>query len=312
MKYALAWMTNPRQYSKRPIQTVNKRRGDISKGRSGKTLNQVSAFSRSSSPVITLLTDFGTSDSFVAAMKGVILSGNPTSNIVDITHDVPAHDIEAGAFTLLTVYSSFPMGTIHVAVVDPGVGSARKPILISAGERFFVGPDNGLFSYVCERETVAEIVHLTNPKFFREPISNTFNGRDIFAPVAAALSLGVTPREFGAQISDYVRLQSLKPLRSNRGEIKGRILHVDRFGNCTTNITREDVDAAQMDHVCLRIKGKTITAFRNYFAEHTKARGKVFAIWGSAGFLEIAAENQSSAKLLNAKRGDTVRVVCQL
>lgn len=302
-------MADPRPYSKRPNQTVNKRRGDISKGRSSKTLNHVSAFSRSSSPIITLLTDFGSSDSFVAAMKGVILSGNPTANIVDITHEVPAHDIEAGAFTLLTVYSSFPTGTIHVGVVDPGVGSARKPILISAGERFLVGPDNGLFSFVCERETVAEIVHLTNPKFFREPVSNTFNGRDIFAPVAAALSLGVKPREFGPQISDYVRLQSLKPLRSNGGEIKGRILHVDRFGNCITNITREDVDPEQMDRIRLRIKGKTITAFRKYFAEDTKVREKVFAVWGSAGFLEIAAENQSAAKLLNAKRGDTVHVV---
>src|SRR6266850_4082258 len=171
-------------------------------------------------PIITLLTDFGSQDYFVGAMKGAILSVNPAAQIVDITHEIPPQDIEVGAFNLLAVYQDFPAGTIHLAVVDPGVGSARKPILIECGEQFFVGPDNGIFSWICEREGGGRAIHLTNEAFFRHPVSPTFHGRDIFAPVAAALSTGVVMTEFGEKLSEYVRLDPLLPAVRSDGSVE--------------------------------------------------------------------------------------------
>ncbi len=277
------------------------------KSRKRAAFPSVAAFSRS--PIITLTTDFGTADYFVAAMKGVILSTSPGAYIVDITHEIPPQDIEAGAYILLTACASFPPGTIHVAVVDPGVGSARKPIVIAAGGQFFVGPDNGLFSYACDRLPLTGIFHLTNSKYFCEPVSPTFNGRDVFAPVAAALSIGVGPSEMGNEIPDYVRLNSLKPEITRNGQINGRVIHVDRFGNCVTNISRNDLSPERIKAgATLRVQGKTINSFRNFFNEQSEGSEKVFAVWGSAGFLEIAAANQSAAKLLKAQRGDAVIV----
>lgn len=270
--------------------------------------SSVSAFSFPPRPIITLLTDFGTADYFVAAMKGVILGVNPNVTIVDVTHEIPPHDIEAGAFVLLTACDAFPAGTIHVGVVDPGVGSSRRALLIRAGDQFFVGPDNGLFSYVAERLSVAEVFHLTNPKYFRDSVSQTFNGRDVFAPVAAALSTGVTPDDLGIKVSDYVKLRSLRPDISSKG-INGRIIHIDRFGNCVTNITRSELSREQIEAgATLKVNGRVVKSFKNYFAEATKSKDRVFAIWGSAGFLEIAVTNQSAAKFLQAKRSDHVVV----
>ena len=195
---------------------------DLETGRQGKVSPSL--------PVITLLTDFGTADYFVGAVKGAILSVNPSAVIVDITHEIPPQDIEAGAFTLLAAYKTFPVGTIHVAVVDPGVGSTRRPIIVKTNEQFFVGPDN-TFTYIYDREPSHRIVHVTADRFFRPSVSSTFHGRDIFAPVAAALSNGVALEEFGEEINDQVRLPSLEtPLR---------VIHIDRFGNCVTNITRD-------------------------------------------------------------------------
>lgn len=243
-------------------------------------------------PVITLLTDFGTADYFVGAVKGAILSVNPNVNIVDITHEIPAHDIQAGAFMLLAAYKTFPAGTIHVAVVDPGVGSTRRPIIVAANEQFFVGPDNGIFSYISDREFSARIVHVTSRQYFRPDPSSTFHGRDIFAPVAAALSTGVSPREFGPELSDEVRLPSLEtPLR---------IIHIDRFGNCVTNIRREMFDGKS-----LTINGRTISTLRNFYGE-AGTSDELFTIWGSAGFLEISVNGRSAAKVLDAKRGDGI------
>lgn len=243
-------------------------------------------------PVITLLTDFGTADYFVGAVKGAILSVNPNVVIADITHEIPPQDIEAGAFTLLAVYKTFPAGAIHVAVVDPGVGSSRRPILVAANEQFFVGPDNGIFSYIYDREPSHRIFHVTAEKYFRPDPSSTFHGRDIFAPVAAALSTGVPPEEFGLEIKDEIRLLSLEtPLR---------IIHIDRFGNCVTNISREVFEGKS-----LSINGRAITALRNFYGEASSS-DEVFAIWGSAGFLEISANGASAAQILGAKRGDTI------
>lgn len=259
--------------------------------------------------LVTLLTDFGTKDYFVAAVKGVILASNSNARLVDITHDIPPQDIEAGAFTLLAACASFPPGTIHVAVVDPGVGSSRRPLLIQASQQFFVGPDNGIFSYICDQSTRLEIIHLTNTKHFRHPVSPTFNGRDIFAPVAAALSNGVEPCELGEKIEDYVKLKPLQTERSPSGEIIGRIIHIDHFGNCVTNITQAELTPEMIAAGAkLRFKRKVVKSFRSYFAEDTGSKDKVFAIWGSAGFLEIAAAGESAAKILKARRGEAVIV----
>ena len=246
--------------------------------------------------MITLLTDFGSVDYFVGAVKGVILSVNPGAVITDITHEIPPQDVEAAAFTLLACYDTFPAGTIHMAVVDPGVGSARRPIVVKAGDQFFVGPDNGIFTYIYDREPSHQIFHVTSDKYFRPSPSSTFHGRDIFAPVAAALSKRVKPEELGPQIADAVRLKnSLTP------EVL-KIIHIDRFGNCVTNITRDLVD--QKRHPTLVINRKQVRVFREFYS--SASPDEIFAIWGSAGFLEISINGRSAAKVLRAKRGDTV------
>ena len=252
---------------------------------------------------LTLLTDFGTSDYFVGALKGAILSVNPTIRIVDITHEIPPHDIESAAFTLLACYQSFPVGTIHVGVVDPGVGSSRRAITASAGGHFFVGPDNGLFSYVFERDSPQKIVRLTNEKYFRHPVSNTFHGRDIFAPVAAALSKGIRLDSFGSEVSDPVKLESLTPTRLASGALKGRIIHIDHFGNCVTNFDKQALSG--LERPSLRIRRQRIDGLQQSYNEGKRNRN-LFAIWGSAGFLEISARERSAAKLLKVKCGDKV------
>jgi S-adenosylmethionine hydrolase len=292
---------------------VESRRGDRETRRHGdKSYLRVSASQRLRVPLITLLTDFGGADYFVAAVKGVILGLNPRAAIVDITHDIPPQDIEAAAFTLLAVHSSFSAGTIHVAVVDPGVGSSRRAIVIECGKQFFVGPDNGIFSYVCDSasDNSFKIFELSNERYFRHPVSPTFNGRDVFAPVAAALSLGVKPAQLGIEITDFVRLPPLQATISADGKVRARIIHIDRFGNCVTNITSDDLTAKAIEAgATLRIKGKSVKSFRSHFAEKATSRDKVFGIWGSAGFLELAAANESAAKILHAQRGDSVIVV---
>ena len=241
---------------------------------------------------ITLLTDFGTADYFVGAMKGVILSINPQAVIVDITHEIPAQDVAAGAFTLLAAYDTYPEETIHVAVVDPGVGSSRRPIVVSAGNHLFVGPDNGLFTHILERGPAFAAFHITDEKHFRHPVSNTFHGRDIFAPVAAALSTGVNPSSFGPQISDPILLfKSAEP----------HVVYIDHFGNLITNITRDDLQEGAK----LTVNGHEISVFRRFFGENIGEPDEPFAIWGSAGFLEIAVNGGSAAELLQVKRGFT-------
>lgn len=288
---------------------VKGRRGEKKKVNPGSSLplSSSSASRLSSNPPITLLTDFGVADYFVGAMKGVILTANPGATIIDITHEIPPQDIEAAAFTLLASYRSFPNGTIHVAVVDPGVGSARLPILVVADDRFFIGPDNGIFSYVLDQEPEHRVFQISNSEFFRQPISSTFHGRDVFAPVAAALSLGATPEEFGQEIDECVRLSPLRVELTKDGRLQGRIIHVDRFGNCVTNITPDALPRELKDgQASLTISGKEIRSFRRYFSDQSGRQEQLFAIWGSAGFLEIAAQNRSAAKILKATRGQEV------
>lgn len=258
-------------------------------------------------PFVSLLTDFGTADYFVGALKGAIFSVNPQARVIDITHEIPAHDIQAGAFTILAAYKSFPPKTIHLCVVDPGVGSLRRAILVKTRDHFFVGPDNGLFSYVYEREREVRVFHLLNEKYFRPEVSNTFHGRDLFAPVAGAVSLGVEPSELGPEITDYVRLEPLAPLHLESGAIRASVIHIDRFGNCITNITRDDLTDEMLSRGArLRIREREITSFRNFFAEEGSDGSELFAIWGSAGFLEIAAFQTSAARLLCIERYERV------
>lgn len=258
----------------------------------------------------TLLTDFGTSDYFVGAMKGALLSVCPRAQIVDITHEIPPHDIEAGAFTLLAAYESFPAGTVHVAVVDPGVGSARRPILVAAREHLFVGPDNGLFGYVYSRERVFGVHHLTNDTYFRRGASTTFDGRDLFAPVAGALLNGVAPAALGATVEDYVRLARPAPQRTSASTLQASVIHIDRFGNCITDISNADLTDEDIGRGVRLVVGKhEIRSFRRFFAEDDGATGEPFAIRGSAGLLEIAIFRDSAARRLSISRGQTITVV---
>jgi S-adenosyl-L-methionine hydrolase (adenosine-forming) len=257
--------------------------------------------------IITLLTDFGTSDYFVAAMKGVILGINPNVQIIDISHHIPPHDIKAAAFNLLVVYKDFPEGTIHVAIVDPGVGSSRRPLLVVTSKYFFIGPDNGLFSYICEREVSCHIYHLKNQEYFRPPLSSTFHGRDIFAPVAGALSKSINPDNLGELINDYVKLGQLALTQLDDKTLKGFVLHVDHFGNCITNITREDLTEMDIHRgVKLVVNQYEIKSFRKFYTEESTE--KLFALWGSAGFLEISALCNSAANLLSIKPGQELIV----
>ena len=256
--------------------------------------------------VITLLTDFGTSDYFVAAMKGVMLTINPSVSFVDITHEIPPQDIESAAFTLLTCYRDFPGGTIHLAVVDPGVGSARRPIVVRAGAQCFVGPDNGLFSYVYDREPAVEVFHITATEHFRQEPSTTFHGRDVFAPVAAGLSTGIDPQVFGRRIANPIRLAPLSPAADEAGKLRGRIIHIDHFGNCITNFSRAELP--ETNSVSLHVNGKVVKTFRQFFSDERGSQEELFAIWGSAGFLELAVNRGSAAEALSAKRGDEVIV----
>lgn len=260
--------------------------------------------------LITLLTDFGTADYFVGAMKGVILSVNPEARIVDITHNIAPQDIEAGAFTLLAAYPAFPAATIHVAVVDPGVGSERRPIVVCAGRQFFVGPDNGLFGYIYEREREASVFHLTNKDYFRPNMSATFHGRDVFAPVAGALSAGVQPERLGVEIEDYVRLPQLQPKLTAGNVIEASIIHIDHYGNCVTNLTPEHLTESMIEAgASIHLNGQKINTFRRFFAEEGATPGELFAIWGSAGYLELAAYCASAAERLSARRGQTIQVI---
>lgn len=259
--------------------------------------------------LVTLLTDFGTADYFVGALKGALLCVNPRAQIVDITHEIPPQDIEAGAFTLLAAFEAFPAGTVHVAVIDPGVGSARRAIVVEGGGHLFVGPDNGVFGHVYERAGQFRVFHVTNEKYFRPRLSETFHGRDVFAPVAGALSGGVGARELGPEVTDFVRLPLARPARDAAGALVASIIHVDRFGNCVTNITRRDLSEEEIARGArLFVGDREIRSFRRFFAEEGDRAGEPFAIWGSAGFLELAVFRDSAARMLGTARGQKVKV----
>ncbi len=254
--------------------------------------------------IVTLLTDFGTADYFVAAMKGVVLGRAPAARLVDVTHEVPPQDVAAAAFTLLAVYRDFPPGTVHLVVVDPGVGSARRAIVASAAGQRFVGPDNGVLGYVLDREPGARVWHLDDPRRFRHPTSATFHGRDVFAPVAAALAMGAEPGSLGSEVRDPVRLASIAVRRDPDGTVHGAVLHVDRFGNCVTTLAPGDLPAGQGEALRLSVGGREVRRLRAHYAGAEP--GEPFAIRGSAGFLEVSVDGASAAERLGVRRGDPV------
>lgn len=249
--------------------------------------------------IITLTTDFGLGDPFAGIMKGVILSVNPSARVVDITHGVAAHDILAGAIVFQSSYSYFPKGTIHVAVVDPGVGTSRRPLLVVSDDYAFVGPDNGLLAHAIDSEQNVKVFHLTEPEYFFSPLSRTFHGRDIFAPVAAWLSRGKLPKSFGAVIDDWIRLDWPAPRRTGES-LFGIVLRVDRFGNLITNISPEDLACPTNTPQAIEIdiKGRTIRQLYRSYSD--AASDEPFAIIGSAGLLEISVRQSSAALLLGA------------
>lgn len=252
--------------------------------------------------LITLLTDFGSADYFVAAAKGAALSVHPDLDFVDITHEVPPHDIFGAAYTLRCCYDAFPRFTTHVVVVDPTVGSQRRPIFVMTDNYNFVGPDNGVFSFIYAAEQVNRVVHLTTEYYFRRPVSATFHGRDIFLPVAAWHAKGIDPRKMGDEISDYVRLESPTPKPVGPTMMKGAVIHVDRFGNLVTNFTAEHVTPARAaSNGRLRVNGKEVPRILSHYAE--APAGQPFAYIGSQGYLEIAIPRSSAARTLEARRG---------
>ena len=190
-------------------------------------------------PIVTLTTDFGFAGHFAGVMKGVILGICPRARIVDISHECPAYDVSDAAFTIVQAYRYFPPKTVHVVVVDPGVGTQRRPILVEAAGQFFVGPDNGVFAFILS-EQKAKVRAVTNAKYYLSPLSQTFHGRDVFAPVAAHVASGVAPARFGKLVDDYLRPRSVKPERTARRGWTGTILKVDRFGNLVTNFHAAD------------------------------------------------------------------------
>jgi S-adenosyl-L-methionine hydrolase (adenosine-forming) len=263
-----------------------------------------------SNRVITLLTDFGAEDYFVGAMKGVILTRSPGSILVDITHDIPAHDIQAAAFTLNGAYAWFPAGSIHLAVVDPGVGSARRPILVHSGDHLFVGPDNGLFTLVLDQFPAAQTRHITNSAYFLPEPSTTFHGRDVFAPVAAALAEGILPEALGPIIHDTVRLGSAVCAPLPDGSLNGKIVHIDHFGNCVTNLPSHLFPkTAETRPFVLQGNGFEAWALARSYEEGALCAARPFLIRGSAGLLEIALSCSSAAKAFGISVADPVRLI---
>ena len=258
------------------------------------------------SRIITLMTDFGASDHYVGVMKGVILNINPQVQIVDITHTVPPQDIHGAAFLIDSAYRYFPNGTIHVVVVDPGVGSKRRAIVCQTGTAYFVCPDNGVLTHILYNEGHIHTVAVGNSTYFLPQVSNTFHGRDIFAPVAAHLSRGVPIRKLGNLVAKPIQLPTPKPQVTD-GTIIGQIIWIDSFGNLVTNITHEILGALDgRNNIVIHAGSVEINRLNRSYAE--SAVGKTLAIVGSTNQLEISINQGNAAQTLGLKRGDEITI----
>ena len=272
--------------------------------------------------IITLTTDFGSNDAYVAIMKGVILSINPEVNIVDITHSIEPQNILQAAFVVNSAYRYFPKRTVHMAIVDPGVGGERRGIILKTASALFVAPDNGILSYVINEfslnegalsqypQSVEEVkfkagleaVAITDPRFWRHPVSPTFHGRDIFAPVAAGLSLGISLYEFGEKITSLYVFPTPKPYFDSQGNLVGHILYIDHFGNLITDIKSTDLPGGD---VIIEVAGQRIQGISRYYEQ---GEG-LMAIVGSSGYLEISLRSGSACDFLGMGVGDEMKVL---
>ncbi len=258
---------------------------------------------------LTFLSDFGTRESYVAAVKGVILSACPGLNIVDITHEVRSHDLLEAAFTLSCAYSYFPSTTVHLVVVDPGVGSNRRGIVATSLHHVFVAPDNGVLSLVFEQAGVNHVYSIEAEHYYNQPVSSTFHGRDVFGPVAAQLARGVEADRFGPEIVDYVRLNLPSPTRTADREAEGLVLHIDRFGNVITSFKPADLErlfGSEARPQGFSLNGKRSGKHCQYYAEASE--GELISVVGGTGYFELAALKRPAAALLDAKRGQKVVV----
>jgi len=256
--------------------------------------------------IITLTTDYGTNDHLVGTLKGVILKINPDATIVDITHNVSAFDLLDGALAIGSAYSYFPPKTIHVVVVDPGVGTERRPLLVSASNQYFVAPDNGVLSVIYDREKEGLVVRHANVEhYYLSPVSKTFHGRDVFAPVAAWLSKSWQTPSMGDEIADYKRFAIPRPKEAD-GALKGVVLRADGFGNLITNFRQEDLPEGVLNGsgISLQVGTQSVSKFVETFAQGNGT--EPFAYIGSSGFVEIGVNKGNAARTLNLGRGAAV------
>src|SRR4051812_24074367 len=249
-------------------------------------------------PTLTLTTDFGLSDHFAGVMKGVILGICPQAHVVDISHQVTPFEIAEGAYLIAQAWRYFPKKTVHVVVVDPGVGTQRRPILVEAGGQYFIGPDNGVLSMVYLQEK-SKVRLISNEKYFRHPVSRTFHGRDIFAPVAAHLAAGILPARFGKPIEDYLKPEFQKPQRAGKRTWIARILKIDRFGNIVTNIHTSEFGDLATRNFSLSLGPQTVAALAHNYAQC--APGELFLILGSAGYYEVSLSQGNAAKYVKCE-----------
>ncbi len=255
--------------------------------------------------IITLTTDFGSDNWFVGAMKGVIKSINPDAEIVDISHGVRAHNVSEAAFVLGNCYSYFPPATIHTAVVDPGVGSERQAVIVKSSRYYFVGPDNGVLSYAVDREEIDRMVKIEGEKYMLRPVSATFHGRDVFAPVSAYLSLGVEPDEFGPRLEEIARLKPSVPRRIGDREIEGHVIYVDPFGNLITDITGGEIEEffkeLRSRRIRILVRDREIGRLCRTYSEGKD--NELIALIGSSGHLEITMNRGRASDILSMAEG---------
>jgi S-adenosylmethionine hydrolase len=264
---------------------------------------EISTMKTKADPIVALLTDFGTKDPYVAALKGALLSVNPKARLVDVTHEVEAQDVSGACTLLQNVHSYFPQGTIFVVVVDPGVGSDRSILVVLAKGQCFLAPDNGVLSFLDESD-ILEIRRVTDTKYFRHPISNTFHGRDIFAPVAGHVSKGLALSKLGPRIKRFLRLHQTEKLIETERTVIGEIIHVDKFGNLVTNLPARVLEKGRPPRI--EVGGKAIRRMVKSYAEAMPK--ELVAIIGSSGTLEISVKEESAADITGLTPGNPVVV----
>jgi S-adenosylmethionine hydrolase len=259
--------------------------------------------------IISLLSDFGQKDPYVAEMKAVMLSINPQACIIDITHEIEKFNIRVGGYVLASASPYFPRNTVHVAVVDPGVGTKRRPIIVETSRNIYVGPDNGLLILAAYKEKITNVYSIKNSRYMLSKVSKTFHGRDIFAPAAAYLTIGIKPSDFGCELNDYIFPEFIKP-KMKEGELMGEVLSIDRFGNIISNISEEELEFAGFnkgDSLVVTLGNNSSNVpFCSAYGEVPV--GTLLTLVGSSNFLEAAANQGSALKFFEAKVGDTFQV----